>query len=198
VNEPVRSISTSSKCPRCRSPPSAVEHHDLVAAGAARHTRLVPFARPFHEYLYPLPDQPPVAFAGDLVENVQQPLVALLLHLLGQLTGQLRRRRVPPFRVPKDERLIELRLLKQRHRLLKVVVGLAGKPDNDIGADAHARLDTTQLVDDAEVALPRVAAVHGLEHPVASALHREVRALNQFRQAPISLHQIVAITLRVR
>ena len=51
---------------------------------------------------------------------------------------------------------------------------------------------------DFEKPFPGVTAVHEFEHPVAAALHREMRALNELRQPRVGRHQIIAITFRMR
>ena len=62
-------------------------------------------------------------------------------------------------------------------RALEVVVGLAGEADDDVGRHGqvgHRRPGGGQAL---EVALGRVAAVHGGQHPVAARLERQVQVL---------------------
>ena len=40
--------------------------------------------------------------------------------------------------------------------------------------------------------------MHPLQNPIAAALDRQVRALAQLRQSRVSLHQIIAVTSRMR
>ena len=178
-------------------PFAAVEDHDLAAARAAHHA-FGTLARAFGEDLHALADERAVAVRAKFVREREEALVAFVLHFLRQLIRHVRRRGVFAFRVAEDVGVVEIRLAIDRQRLLEVLLRLAGEAHDDVRGDAHVRLGRAQLANDGEKPLARVAAVHGLQHPVAAALERNVRALHELRQARVGLDEIVAVAFRMR
>src|SRR5581483_6981339 len=85
-----------------------------------------------------------------------------------------------------------------RQRLLEILLRLAGEADDQIGADAHVRFYAAQFFNDAEKPFARVTAMHQLQHAVAPALHRDMRALAQLRQPRVGFDEVVAVTFRMR
>ena len=86
---------------------------------------------------------------------------------------------------------------RERKGLLKIVLRLAGKADDDVRRDADVRPGAAQFFDEAEEAFARVAAVHQFQNAVAAALDGQVRALDQLGQPRVSLNQIVAVAFRM-
>ena len=65
--------------------------------------------------------------------------------------------------------------LEERQRLLKLVLGLARKADNQIGRNRAVRKRTSQPLDTPVKFLARVVAVHAPENGIAAALHRQMK-----------------------
>src|SRR3989449_3912199 len=69
------------------------------------------------------------------------------------------------------------RSLDERQRLLEVVFGLAGEPDDDVGRERDPGYRPAQRRHHGEIARPVVAPQHPLEHARATALDRQVHVL---------------------
>ena len=63
----------------------------------------------------------------------------------------------------------------QRQSLLEVRVGLSGEPHDHIGRQGNVRQCLTDSSDQFEIALPRVAAPHRLQHARGAGLHRQMQ-----------------------
>ena len=64
------------------------------------------------------------------------------------MIGHVGSRRALALGILEDVGLIELDLSTKRERLRKVLFGLAGKSDNDIGGEADRGLDRAQFLND--------------------------------------------------
>src|ERR1043166_5700089 len=179
-------------------PFGAVEHDNLVVPRTTRHARGIFFARAFDQDLEPLTDTVAVLPRSNFVNHAQEARVALFFDFLRNLIRHGRSGRVAADGVFEDESVIKIDFARERKSLLEIGLALAGKADDEIGGHAHLRLNLAQLVDDPEKSFARVAAVHEFKHAVAPALHRDVRALDELRQARVGFNQIVSVTFRVR
>ena len=123
---------TSTSSPACALPG---EVHGRVAPRAAAQERRVGAARAFDEHLLDAPDALLVALAGDALHDLDEPLDAVALHLVGDLIGHRRGVGAGAWRVDERERAVEAHLLDDLERLLEVVLGLAGEADDDVGRE---------------------------------------------------------------
>src|SRR5205809_7304778 len=98
----------------------ALEHDNLVAAGAPHEPRRSLPARAFHENLTALADERSVMARTLFVDALEQTVVALLLHLVGQLAGHRRRGCVATRTVFENERVVERGIAHQRQGLPEV------------------------------------------------------------------------------
>ena len=138
-----------------------------------------------------LPDQRLVLGAGDFVDDAEQVLVARLLHRFLDLARQLGGGRVAALRVAEDEGVIEADLAHQLAGGGVILLGLAGKADDDIGGDGDVRAGGADAADELEIFLRRVGAMHRLEDAVGAGLQREMDVLDELRQPGEGLDQIV-------
>src|ERR1700761_25351 len=117
-----------------------LDEHEAVGAGAALEARVVRAALALDKNFVLGAEQLAYARVGDLVEQAQEHLVALHLHVLRQLALHRGGRRVAARRVAEDEAVVEADFAHEIARLLEVLVRLAGKADDDIRGEGHARL----------------------------------------------------------
>ena len=76
------------------------------------------------------------------------------------------------------------RALEIRRELLEVLVGLAGKSDDDVGADRRVRHPRADVVDERRVVLDRVRPPHRRQHAVARVLQRQVEVRREAIATP--------------
>ena len=57
---------------------------------------------------------------------------------------------------------------------LEILVGLGGEPDDDVPGDGRIREDFEDPIREFKILLDGVSAIHQLENPIRSALHRNV------------------------
>src|SRR5208283_5118057 len=167
---------------------AAVEMHRAVSAGAA-HPAQPLLVRALdqdlldgaHEQLVPAPRV--------LLQQTQQDLIAHLLDLLRHLAGQSGGGRARADGILEDVGHVVIHRLEELAGLREVLLGLAGKTDDDIGREMHVRADPAQIVDDLPVAFAGVGPVHGPEDAVAARLQRQVHVATQFGQPAVRLDQ---------
>ena len=156
----------------------AREVDELALAGAPGQHGRVAAAHPFDERLFAAADPGLVAGQGRAVDHRLETLEALghdvgrhelRLHVRGAGAGARRE--------DECERAVVRRLGADRERLLKVVLGLAGEPDDDVGRHRQVVHGGPGRVEPFEVTSRRVTAAHGAQHAVAARLEREVQLL---------------------
>ena len=121
-------------------------------------------------------DEAAVVLAGDLLHEVEQGLVAsaffgrrhVVLVMLGGKGAGARR-------VLEDERLGEAHAAHEVHRRFEVVLGLAGKADDEVGRDRHVRPRGADHRHAVRILGSRVAALHPGQHRVGPRLGRHVQ-----------------------
>src|SRR5262249_199820 len=157
-------------------PLGTLENNNLIAARPAREAFGVSLAGSFGQDFHAAPHQGFKSARGDLIDYFQQSLVPLFAHGLRHLVGHGGRRRVSPFGVFEDIRLVEFHFAREGKGFLEVGFGFAGEADDEISAQADVGLHAPEFVDDLEIADAGVAAVHQFEDAVAAALDGEMRA----------------------
>ena len=106
--------------------------------------------------------------------------------------------------VPRADGILEdvghvvIHRLEELAGLREILLGFAGKTDDDIGREIHVRADPAQIVDDLLVALAGVGPVHRAQDAVAARLQRQVHVFTQFRQPAVGLDQIPLESQRMR
>ena len=110
-------------------------------------------------------------FRDDLGKSVEAPLDDLARGRVDDLG----RRGSRALGVDEGEGGRESDLPHEREGLLEVLGRLAGEADDDVGRKRDARHGRTQPVDEVEVSLAGIAAMHGLEDARRAALHGEVQ-----------------------
>ena len=123
------------------------------------------------------PDALAVAGGGHALDRIDQALDPLALDLLRHLIGHRRGLGALPRRVDEREGTVVADLLDRRQRLLEVLLGLAGEADDQVGRERQIRDRGSQLLHEAQVALPRVGAPHRLQNARRAGLERQVRVL---------------------
>ena len=145
---------------------AAVEDNDFVGAGATEHPPATLLAAPFNKDFHSLADKRLILASHSLIKDLKNNLVALLLHLVAELVGHVGCRRVTPLRILEDVSLVELHFAHERGGLLKIFFGLTREANNDVGADGDVRSGSPEFVDNLQVPLPAVAAIHRLEYAI--------------------------------
>jgi hypothetical protein len=126
------------------------------------------------------------------------PLDAVALHVLVDLIRHCRRLGPTPGREDERERAVEADLLDQVDRLAEVVLCLAREADDQVGCQRKIRDGGTHIVDELQVALPRVRAAHPLQEGRRARLERQVRVLADGGAFRHRLDQVRAEVLGVR
>ena len=126
-----------------------------------------------------------------------QALQALELLRRRRVVGQRRRRRAGARAVDEAEAVVEADVLDQRHRPLEVVLGLAGKADDEVARDGDAGPHGAQLADRALELERGVAALHRRQDAVAAVLHRQVHVVDELGDAPVDVDQALREFLRM-
>ena len=95
------------------------------------------------------------------------------------------------------EAAVEADVGDQLHRLREVVVGLAGKADDEVARQADAGPHGAQLAHRALVFHCGVAALHRHQDAVAAVLHRQVQMAHQLRHLGIDVDEPLGELVRV-
>src|SRR6266542_761416 len=153
--------------------------YDLVALGAAGHATRSGFADPLDEDFLRRADERAelfvLKFFGEREESGQPSPLRFFDYVIAELLGW----RVGSPRVLEAEKTGEPDALDQLERLLEILLGLAGKADDDVGAERQTWASRHEEVRSLDVLLFGVAADHSLEHAVASRLHRQVHVTRE-------------------
>src|ERR1041385_223161 len=124
--------------------------------------------------------------------------MAFFAKLWRRLVWQGSRRRVLSGRVFEEIGIIKSSFTGEGKCGFKILLCFPGKSYDNISRDADLRLNGAKLLHDFEKTGPRITAMHQLQHSITSALHRNMGALAKLRQSPISINQIITISLRMR
>src|SRR5882724_90711 len=174
------------------------KYDNLVCAGSPHQTRAVCFAGAFAKHFHLVSNQPFENPANRFVYYLEQILIALFFDVFVDLIRDFRRRSIPTRRITKHERVIELDFLDQIACLPVVVVRLAGKPDDDVSGDRNAIACPPDALDQIEILLRGVRAVHRFQDLVRAGLQRQMNVLGKFWQSGDCVDQVVAETDRMR
>src|SRR5205085_6597516 len=127
------------------------------------------------------PDQGLLVLLADPPLDSQELLLALRLHPLRQLPVESKRLGAFLARELEDAHLVEAHLLDELAELFEVRLRLAGKPDDEAGAEGQVRNALPDLAH--QLADPgRVApALHPPEHRIADVLQGPVEVAGEVR-----------------
>src|SRR5262249_13018357 len=114
---------------------------------------------------------------GDALDGLDQPLDALALHIVGNLTGHRRGLRSAPRREDEREGRVVADLLDGRDRQVELLIRLARKPDDQVRRQPEIGGRAPHLLGQAHVAFSAVRPPHRLEDPGRAGLERQVRVL---------------------
>ena len=136
-------------------------------------------ARPLEQHLGAAADARLVE--GELlgVEQGLEALEALVHHFGGNLILHLGRRRSGPGRIFERESLGIVHRRDDPQRRLELGLGLAGEADDEVAGDGDVGARGADPVEDAQIGIGVVAAVHRLQHAVAARLHRQMQIGHQ-------------------
>src|SRR5205823_3737682 len=131
-----------------------------VVVGASREHRRVVLARPFDENV-----ENPAAIRIEMLVlvlfvSLEEAIQSLRGNGIIDGSAKFQRRRAGPRRVLEREQRAVANLFDQRQRLLEVVIGLAGKSDDDVSRKIDRWNGLANARDRIEVALPRIEALH--------------------------------------
>ena len=115
------------------------------------------------------------------LDDLDEPLESLVLHLVRYLIGKRGSLRPRTRRVDERERTVESHVLHQCQCLLKVVLALAGKTDDEIGSQRKVRDGSSQTLDEPEVSVAIVRPAHRFQHTRRARLRGQVNVLAHAR-----------------
>ena len=150
VVDVARSIRTVDELAGCGV---AGEVHRRVAARAAAQERRIGPARALDEHLLDAADTLVVAPRAHALDELDESLDPLELHLVRNLIGHRRRVGAGARRVDERERAVEADLLDDLDRLAEVVLGLAREADDDVGREREVGDRRAQRSGESEIAL---------------------------------------------
>ena len=158
----------------------AGKDHGLVALGAGQQLPAALAGGRLHQHRDLAPQALPPAAPGDAPlqsDDFSQPL---LLHLA---EGTSSAKQVCPRPLPRvvavGEGVVELDLFHELERQAKILLRLAGKPNENIGRQDQFGDLFAQPLRQLQVGRARVPAAHGLQHAVGAVLHRQVQLAAQ-------------------
>lgn len=85
----------------------------------------------------------------------------------------------------------------QLHGLLEIFIGFAGEANDKVGANLDIRARFVQLADNRFVFQRRVGTSHQVQHPIGTALHRQVQEAHQLRRIAINIDDVIGKLDRV-
>ncbi len=88
--------------------------------------------------------------------------------------------------------------MHQGHGVFEILVGLAGIAGDEIRRQRDVGTRGAQLVDNAPVAVVRMAAVHRLKNFVGTGLHGQMQERHQLRHIAVGFDQVVVHVARMR
>ena len=177
------------------------EMHKSAVACAAGHPGCPPVLAPFsdcHQQLNGAADLRGVLLQRDPLLKVDESLIAFLHNGFRELSIELGRRCAGSLRILEGERRAEPGGGDHIERVLEVLLGLAGEPDDQIGGDCGMRDGGAHLLEDRQVAVGAVRAAHGPQHPVRTRLHRHMKGRADIRCLRHRLDDVVGELGRVR
>ncbi len=141
---------------------------------------------------------PRVLLGRDLLDERDEPVVALLDDRPGHLVRHGRGRGARADRVLEGERGGEPGLADEVEGGREVLLGLAGEADDDVRGDRRVRDVRADVVQDREVAVAAVGAAHRLQDRVGAGLQRHVQRRHDVRRVAHRLDHVVGEVPRVR
>ena len=93
-----------------------------------------------------------------------------------------------------NEGVVERGLAKKGTGLLKVVLGLAGEADNDVGGDGDVGHGVAQTAEGVKVGFAGVTAAHGFEDGVGAGLHGQVKVVAELGKRAEGAEKFVGAT----
>ena len=129
---------------------------------------------------------------GDLVLQLEQAGHAVGLFLAGGGVRQFGSLGAGALGVDEGEQLHIAHLLHQFQRLDKILFRLTGEADDDVAGEGDAGHGLAGVLDELQILLDGVMAVHLLQQPVGAALHRQMQVLAQFRLGGNGINELMA------
>ena len=165
------------------------EKGEPVGAGAAHQLAGVLGVDAFRQHLQGAAGVAGAAAAGHGFHQGIDLLEPLHLHVFRELAGPIGRRGVGPGRIGRRIDQIEADLFNQGQGAAELGVGFAGECHDHIGADRGLWHPIANAINDAAVAINRVAPGHGLEHVVITALEGDVEVFAHLGQVGAGVDQ---------
>ena len=134
---------------------------------------------------------------GDLVLHLQQAGHPVGLFLAGGGVREVGRLRAGAFGVDEGEQLHIADLLHQLQCALEILLRLTGETHDDVAGEGDARHGLAGVLDEFQILLNGIVAVHLHQQPVGAALHRQMQVLAQVRLGRNGIDQLMAGVLRV-
>ena len=144
-----------------------------------------------------LPDAGAVEGCQLAIDQLLQFAQAFGLHVFRNLIVHVGGRRAGARRILERERAGEADLVDQLHGVAEIRVGFAGEADDEIGGEGELGLRFAQAIDDAQIIVAGVVAVHRVEDAVGARLHRQMQLRHQFGQVAMRGDQAVVDVARM-
>ena len=151
------------------------EDHGLILTGAAEHIVPATLGESLYQHFYHtsylalIRSQREFLLQGD--DLIQTAHFLLLRDIIRQVFLRIR---TGPLRVLEHKGRVKFHLTHQAERLLMILQRLAVEAAEHIRTDRSVRQNATNSGDTIQVPLARIFTIHGLQHRIASRLHRQV------------------------
>src|SRR5215210_5747748 len=156
------------------------------------------FTDPFDEDRQPPAEQPPPVLQGDRALRLQELAEPPPRHVPGHAARQLGAGG-PLFRaVGESAQVIEAGLPDESQKILEMLLGLAGEPDDERRAQEDVRGQLPRPVEQAQIALRIAAAPHRREDVSVAVLERHVEIGAEARLASHQAQEVLVERGRVR
>ena len=184
----------------------AIPHDDSIARGTAGHLTQIPdlalahrpLARTLDQDRYFLAQERQVILQRDLILDGKQIQIPPMLDLLRDVVGKQLGSLGPwPYAVLVYETVFEATTFDHLDGLLKVLLGLSAKTDDEVARYGRPRQHVSDAIHHRIVVARRVTPLHPLEDHIAAALGRHVQIRHALWQVPDRLEQLACHVLGV-
>jgi len=170
------------------------EVDDFVGGGAARPTGGVAEGGTFDENFKRGVEKFVVEVLAKEVLVGKEEFVAAHFFSGGDVVVEERGGSVGSRGVFENEGVVERGLAKEGTGLLKVIFGLAGEADNDVGCDGDVGHGVAQTAEGVKVGFAGVTAAHGFEDGVGAGLHGQVKVVAKLGKGAEGAEEFVGAT----
>ena len=143
----------------------------------------------FDEHALGAADHPARDLEGQLLDTLLQAHQPRGLDLGRRIVGHVCCRRARTGAEDEGKAGIEAHFVNELHGLLEVLLGFAGKTDDEIRRQRNIRARRAELFHQRLVFEHGIASLHRRQDAVGTGLHRQMQVRDQFRHRPVGIDQ---------